>query len=460
MKRKIQAILVGLLSLCVAFVFVGCGEKTQDFDATKVAVGSATFTYNGTAQVFTVSYPDVETTVKYSLDNETFVTADQLATVNAGSYKVYYKLSAEGYNDYLGNLDMTIAKADATVTVNDAYQLKDGTKANITSTVTGVLGNDDLGITYTIVNLPTSGLVAGATYDITASTTNANYNVTVVNGKCTVVDNVAIKHGNTVTFASSLQEAYDKAENDDILVLYADAVLSAKLNVEKTFTIDGQGRFTVSAGEEMSESRDGNLVLVDSATPVTLTLRNVTLDAKQKCRTIYVGTKNTLVIDGATITGGMLGSTVRFASGLYVSGGAKLVMTSGNITGNRMRTDNLDPSQLVDGKLKYEARESQDLWIGANAVAEISGGNIGIMFINSNEYAKTNPGHVDLNGGSVESLYVDYGGDEEKGEFFGAILNYNGGTIGTLKISTTNSNGEYVEKTAVAGTTYKGGETA
>ena len=120
-----------LFSMIAAVIFVGVGlglslskpnevyadnapaYENATFDASKIMIDRTELTYNKTSQTYPVSYDEenVNVTVTYSLNNDFFTTIDNLGTVYANTYTVYYKLSAEGYTDYVSNYEMTIKKA-------------------------------------------------------------------------------------------------------------------------------------------------------------------------------------------------------------------------------------------------------------------------------------------------------------------------------------------------------------
>lgn len=97
----------GLLPLCASFVYVACGLMT--FDDAKVLAKNMNYTYDGNAHMFEVSYDGVETNVSYSLDGENFKSREEVMTTEVGEHKVYYKLTVENYNDYVGDSLLVIS---------------------------------------------------------------------------------------------------------------------------------------------------------------------------------------------------------------------------------------------------------------------------------------------------------------------------------------------------------------
>ena len=103
MKKKILSV---TLSLClvVASMFLLAACDKQKFDTTLIKVGETEFTYDGDSHICEIDYEakDIDLTVTYSTTKDgEFKSASDLSFVNAGTYSVYYKLSAEGYVDFV-----------------------------------------------------------------------------------------------------------------------------------------------------------------------------------------------------------------------------------------------------------------------------------------------------------------------------------------------------------------------
>ena len=125
MKNKfLRSMFALVLVLMSGILLSACG--TKDFDASKIQVGSTTFTYDGTSHVFEVDYEveKVDVTVTYSTTNTgEFKAASELSFVNADTYNVYYKISAEGFNDYVSTEPVEFTINPAVVTVSTINEL-------------------------------------------------------------------------------------------------------------------------------------------------------------------------------------------------------------------------------------------------------------------------------------------------------------------------------------------------
>ncbi len=252
--------------------------------------------------------------------------------------------------------------------------------------------------------------------------------------ECGYTAEATIGEGENKVFYSTLQEALTNVQNGETIVLLKNISTDKVVTVSKTLTIDGQNKYSITA----SEAHSGTLISVPSDNNadnrVVLTLKNVTIDANNRGRAVVVKGEG-LIVDGATITRGNAGSS--YIGGVYMTGKSTFKMTSGNITGN---TDNMtDYTQYA-----------RDLWMGSEVVAEISGGTIGRLFVNSNSSASPSA-QTTITGGNITNVYVEYDTN------CAAKLVYEGGTIETLLLSTT-TNGTYQTITNPTTGTYDGGQ--
>ena len=235
----------------------------------------------------------------------------------------------------------------------------------------------------------------------------------------------------------ALVEAISNAEDDDTITLTGEISAPSTITINKTITLTGGGSIRAANGFK------GDRLISLETEGKTLTLGNVTLDAKEKARVVYCDAGK-IIVNGATIKGGKapVGS---YIGGVYMTSASQFEMNSGSITGNEVS------DALKNNYVKYSA----DLWIGANAKADIKGGTVGSIFVNANEFSATNPGSFKMNNGTVENIYVEYGNG------YGATFTYNGGTLNNLCISTVKGNGDKVKiDKPLPGMTYTGGKTS
>ena len=259
-------------------------------------------------------------------------------------------------------------------------------------------------------------------------------------GEASSSDGNGSSTSNTVTVANAqeLTNAIGTATDNTTITVSGTIEISKPIDIDDTITITGTDNAEIKASSEFS---GGYLIGLKTADK-TLTLGNIKLDAKEKARVVYCSA-GSLVVDGATITGGKTASS--YIGGVYMTDNSVFEMDSGSITGNKV-SDRYES----DGYLQYSA----DLWIGANVSADLAGGEVGNVFVNANSYSETDPGFFIMQAGHVTNLYAEYC------DTYGAQVIYGASTLDHLYLSTAKGNGDKVEITSrVIGTTYKGGVT-
>ncbi len=239
----------------------------------------------------------------------------------------------------------------------------------------------------------------------------------------------------TVSSFANFADAMANVQNNGTIKMFDNVELTQPLAISKSITLNGQGKYNIKASDSFA---GGNILEIETA-DITVTLKDVNINANQKARIAYVEAGK-LVVDGAVLENGYRADT--YAYGVYITKSASFEMISGSIKGHQKEADT-----------EYTKKYCADLWIGANANGVINGGEIENMFINANSYSQTNPGKVTVNGGKIYNAYVEYGNG------YGAKLEFKGGEIMTLRISTTESNGNFVVVSPIINTTYVGGVT-
>lgn len=470
--KTLKIMFCALFVLCGSFVFAACGEK-QDFDISKILVGTIDeFVYDGNSHAVEVSYSGMDVNVTYALeeDRDNFKPLSQIPTKDAGTYNVYYRLSAKGYNDYTssGTIEFTVLPRTLEIFIKDYVWIKSDEMSDLSlyTEKVGIVNNEDVGLEFHFgSDFDKDTAEYGKEYDITCSITNLNYNLIYNKGaKLYVKDAVTVKdaQGKAVGYYKNLQDAIDNATAGQTLALNSNISVGKTIDVNKSVTIEGLGLtdkegnndiYTIYAKEIFESAKrivgdkelDVTSIFNVTNKDVELTLKDINIDCSNNARAIsaFAGT---VKIDGATITNGKKLDTWR-SGGVYITNSASFVMTNGEISGNNASDEEYT---------KYCA----DLWIGANALGQmnstIEGGKIGSMFVNSNSFSATDAGKFIMNGGVVENVYVEY----DSG--FGATFEYKTGEIGNLMVSMKNDNGSYYglyqTLTPVENTIYEGGK--
>ncbi len=260
-------------------------------DATITITGaSESKIYNATAQSltgYTVSIPDGVTIS----DTEISYTGNAVATgINVGEYPL--TLAASDFSCSNSNYDvtfqvvagkLTITKATATVTANDASKVYGATDpTSFTATVNGVLGSDVLN--YTVARV--SGEDAG-TYDINVTLgNNPNYEVTAAKGTFTITPASA-----TVTVTGSTgSQAYNAQEQSvtGYTVNAPSGISESQISYSGTAVAKGTNVGTYSMGLTQDNFTCSNpnfnvtFNVTDGALTITKATATVKADAKSK----------------------------------------------------------------------------------------------------------------------------------------------------------------------------------
>ncbi len=144
MKTRIfRSLFACMFVLMSSLVLTACG--TKDFEEEKIKVGNTAFVYDGSSHIFEIDYEDDDVTesITYSTtaDGE-YKTANELSFVSAGTYEVYYKISAENYNDYVSAEPVEFTIAKASVSVSTMEELNNALTNNVAGNHIIVLNND------------------------------------------------------------------------------------------------------------------------------------------------------------------------------------------------------------------------------------------------------------------------------------------------------------------------------
>ncbi len=432
--KTLRVIICALFVLCCGALFTACGK--EDFNENKMLLGLTRFEYDGEAHAVEVMYGNEDIDVTYSTSkNGKFKSLKKLNLVDAGTYNIYYKVSADGYNDYVSKrpVEVIIAKKDFRVSIFDFNLIKSAPNTNIqlAHSYIGHIEGDEMGLEFVFdEDFDRTNLEYGQSYEVGCTITNDNYNLIIERmGAIQVTDRVEITRGETTNYYPTLAAAVEDAQENETIYLNSDVEVTEGITVNKSLTVDGRGSYSVRALPDFAEAQMGNKKLSSifsiNNSQVELELTNLTVDGGKVARGVSVFAGK-LTIDGTTITNGKKTDNFR-SGGVYITNAASFEMKGGYIGNN-------DPTD------EEYTRYCADLWIGANAVGSlvsITGGKVDNVFINSNEYSATNPGCFILEGGEIVNAYVEY----DSG--YGATLDYRYGNVDNLLVSTMTC-GEYV----------------
>ena len=251
---------------------------------------------------------------------------DYVTGADAGEYTITPALNGE-YNNYdvtLVDGTLTVGKKDATVTANNVDVVYGNALPALTSTITGLVGEDTVDVTYS--HEYAVGAVPGTTLAITPSAVYDNYNFTFEPGTINVIkkdivvsaDNQSVIYGNSLpTLTSTITGLVGE---DTIDVSYnTDYVVGA--NAGATFAI------TPSATHPY----------------YNITLADGTLTVAKRPATVTAG--NMSVIYGSVADFSALEYTI---DGLLAGDSATVVFSSSYVAGNGVGTYAITPHATND----------------------------------------------------------------------------------------------------------------
>lgn len=125
----------------------------QGSDMSGVTAENVTKTYDGNNYGITVNTGSIpNTVVNYGTEAGTYDLSECPAYKNVGTYTIYYKVEARGYNSFIGSATVTITKKAVTATVTAKDKTYDGTTDAV---ISADISNDDLisGDSITITGL-------------------------------------------------------------------------------------------------------------------------------------------------------------------------------------------------------------------------------------------------------------------------------------------------------------------
>ncbi len=230
------------------------------------------FTYNANSHSATLSDVTDNIQVLYSVDGTNYSTSVP-TFVNAGSYKVYAKMSRANYTDEETSFVIVINRADVTISANSILTTygKAFKQSDLTYTAS-IAGNFDVTLSTDYYQ----GASVGS-YEIKVDVKDdANFNVTKVNSTITVekaplsatISSASIVYGEDFTPTTSLVQLEGLLAGDD-----------AMLTMSTTYTLGANvGEYAISC-----ESANTNY---------DFTAENGTLNVTKRALTVTIGSQN------------------------------------------------------------------------------------------------------------------------------------------------------------------------
>ena len=226
---------------------------------------------------------------------------DYVTGASVGEYTITPALNGE-YNNYNVTLvdgTLTVGKKDATVTAGNVSVIYGNTLPTLTSTITGLVGEDTVDVTYD--HEYAVGAVPGTTLAITPSATHPYYNFTLTNGTLTVDKRPA-----TVT-AGNTSVIYGSASNLSALDYEIDGLLTGD-SATVVFTSSYNAGNGVGTYDIVPHATNNNYLFTAVNGTLTVTQKDVTIVANNA--SVVFG--NDMPTLSATVTGAIDGCPVEY----------------------------------------------------------------------------------------------------------------------------------------------------
>ena len=390
--KKLKIAICAVLVLFCSLIFVGCNEaELQTFNADLFKVTKAEVVYDGNSHIYEVEYKGVELDITYSVDKVIYKDADQFSFKDAGTYNLYYKVSAEGYETYASSeaVEFKILPKTATIKVGDSIICKTDNVTTISPeyTIAGLVAGDEINVSFGIGKNANSGaaydkenVVYGQKYKYDISYENhKNYNIVVDSnvGSIVVKDYYGVKTGSVETYTNDIASAYAMLEEGSIITLYKDIDgLEAK-----EYTADEKGVVEGTGLDVLVKDNRVDLRAINKSYDFVIDLNghnfNARLDFRNwESKPKYYNNDYTIKVvvkDSKSV--GVVGSDEN-DYGITVFGNNKITVTMQNITakgyyGGICYSGNCEGSRIVATNCTFEGVETEefvtdkDKWVGA-----------------------------------------------------------------------------------------------
>ncbi|WP_256541802.1 MBG domain-containing protein, partial [Pseudomonas sp. 21C1] len=260
---------------------------------------------------------------------------------NAGTYSLNASgLNADNYTISYTDGNLTIDKAQATVTANSGQVIYNGQQQSVSGfTASGLVNDETTSVLSGVSTSGGSGTNAGS-YSHSASGSDDNYNLTFVDGSLTIDKAQA-----TVT-ANSGQMVYN-GQQQSIAGFTANGLVNGETTsvLSGVSTSGGSGTNAGSYSHSASGSDDNyNLTFVDGSLTIDKAQATVTANSGQM---VYNGQQQSIA--GFTASGLVNGETTSVLSGVSTSGGSGT--NAGSYSHSASGSDENYDLTFVDGNL-------------------------------------------------------------------------------------------------------------
>lgn len=305
MKKLLATFFAFALVVTSTVLLAGCGEK--DFDKNKIKITGTEYVYDGNSHICEIIYEDSEVNpeITYSLDGSNYVAKAKIDTKSAtNEYPIYFKLSAEGYKDYISSVNMK---------VNPSVQIKRGSAILNYATFASALENAQDGDEIKLFN------------DVTLDSTVAITKTISINGQ-----------GNKIV-ASQQFEGYNvfELETKDTIFTLKNVTVDANLKARVIYVNSGKliiDGATIQNGNRTDGAYPFGVYITNSASfemkSGSIVGNNDTSEEynKKYCSDLWIGANA-----NAVISGGKIGNMFVNANSYSQTNKGKTVMNGGEI---------------------------------------------------------------------------------------------------------------------------------
>ena len=305
------------------FVTVGVTAKEK----AEIGITGENYEYNGTAQAptdITVTDNKVQKSaleVTYEGADGTTYSKSETAPTNAGKYVMTVKVP-DSNNKYTGSATCAfeITKKPLTATITAKDKTYDGNAtATVTSTLSGVVGNDDVAANVTNPAFADKNMGEGKTVAAAITLSGDAANNYTVNAEATTTASISVKEVSIVDVAVEASKTYDKSTAATIT---NNGTIDGKVETDNLAITVGQAAYdNANVGTNKTVSFTGFALVGDDAnnyklkeqptsTKADITAKALTLTIKANDKKLDGSDAAVLDTENATFDGMVSGDTV------------------------------------------------------------------------------------------------------------------------------------------------------
>ena len=239
------------------------------------------FTYDSAPHEVSISTEPQGCTIEYSLDGKAY-SSNNLALINAGEYKIFYKISKKNYYTEEGCLNVVINKANITLSLDKKEIIYGEAMPKFNCTIDG--NSYGTTFTYDILCEYEAGRNVG-NYDVSIGIKKENYpnfNITTENAELSVQKrkiNVSIRDKNVIygdeltnDISYSIENKYQNDNKEDIIKITTDYVVGDEVsNKDRSLSAE-----IISDNYEIGSINEGKVIITKR--PISIKAKDYTVE--------------------------------------------------------------------------------------------------------------------------------------------------------------------------------------